>query len=77
MESLELIEERERGLKFDLYDHLNEERIERDPILSGLLNGDLGFFVKLDSGNKCRVFIALSLQFVLHLSSLRTYLPCT
>jgi hypothetical protein len=28
------IEKRERGVKFNLNDHLSEERVERDPIFS-------------------------------------------
>jgi hypothetical protein len=52
MENLELIEKRERGLKFDLYDNLSEERVERDSVLCGLLNKYVGFFVKPNSGRK-------------------------
>jgi hypothetical protein len=31
--------------RFDLCDHLSEERVERDPTLCALLNEDVGFFV--------------------------------
>lgn len=45
-------------LKFDLSDHLSEERVERNWILCGLLNGDTFFFVKLNFGKQ----IAVSLR---------------
>jgi hypothetical protein len=34
-----------RSSRFDLCDHLSEERVERDPALCELLNEDVGFFV--------------------------------
>ena len=37
MESLEPIEKSKEKLKFDLGDHLSEERVERDHVLYGLL----------------------------------------
>jgi hypothetical protein len=49
VESLEPIEKREDQLKFDLGDHLDEKRVERDLVLSELLNRDVGFFMKPDS----------------------------
>jgi hypothetical protein len=39
------IRQRER-LKFDLSDHLSEKRVERDTVLSVLLKGNVGFFMK-------------------------------
>jgi hypothetical protein len=33
-------------LKFDLYDHLSEEGVQRDLVLSGLINRDVGFLWK-------------------------------
>jgi hypothetical protein len=52
---------RER-IKFDPGDHLNEERVERDLILCGLLNGDLVFLWNWTSVNKslCLMCIPLS-----------------
>jgi hypothetical protein len=35
-----------------LYDHFSEGRVERNLVLSGLLNGDVSIFVKPDSSNK-------------------------
>lgn len=44
MQKLRLtIEQIERELKFDLSDHLSEKRAESDPVLSELLNEDVGF----------------------------------
>jgi hypothetical protein len=64
-------EKNREKLKFDLGDHLSEERFQRNPILSRLLNGDIGFFMKLNSGKKFHVFIVfLQLQFVLLIFSL-------
>lgn len=42
-------------LKFDLCDHLSEETIESDLVLSGLHNRDICFFVKLNftKTNRC------------------------
>jgi hypothetical protein len=36
--------------RFNLCDHLSEERVERDPTLCELLNEDVGFFVNLNLG---------------------------
>jgi hypothetical protein len=36
--------------RFDLCDHLSEERVERDPTLHELLNEDVGLFVNLNLG---------------------------
>jgi hypothetical protein len=33
-------------LKFNLDDHLFEERVEREPVLNKLLNIDVGLFLK-------------------------------
>jgi hypothetical protein len=35
--------------RFDLGDHLSEERVERDLVHSGLLNIDICFFVSTNS----------------------------
>jgi hypothetical protein len=54
---------------------LSEERVERDSILSGLLNRDVGFFVKPDSGKQIVASLcAFTLQFVLPLFFLSSYL---
>lgn len=64
------IEKSKGELKFDLGDQLSEERVERNPIFSGLLNGDVGFVRKLNSSKQIVVSIVfLSLQFVLLISS--------
>jgi hypothetical protein len=34
--------------RFDLCDHLSEERVERDPTLCELFNEGVGFFVSLN-----------------------------
>jgi hypothetical protein len=47
-------------VKFDLYDHLSEERVGRDPVLSELLNGYLGFFVKPNSDKQIAVSLLCS-----------------
>jgi hypothetical protein len=46
------LKKRKGEIKFDLHEHLSEERVERNPVLSGLLNGDVCFFVKLNPNNK-------------------------
>jgi hypothetical protein len=38
--------------RFDLCDHLSEERVERDPALYELLNEDVGFLVNPNLGIK-------------------------
>jgi hypothetical protein len=38
--------------RFDICDHLSEERVERDPTLCELLNEDVGFFVNSSLGIK-------------------------
>jgi hypothetical protein len=38
-----------RELKFDLGDHFSEKRVEKNPILCGLFNGDIGLFMKPNS----------------------------
>jgi hypothetical protein len=49
--------------KFDLCDHLREERVERDPTLCELLNEDIGFFVNLNLKIKSLVSCALVFTF--------------
>jgi hypothetical protein len=49
--------------RFDLGDHLSEERVERDPTLCELLNEDVGFFMNLNIGIKSRVSCALVFTF--------------
>jgi hypothetical protein len=44
---------------FDFGDHLSEERVERDPVLCGLLNRDIGFVWKLNSGKQIVVSLCL------------------
>jgi hypothetical protein len=46
------LEKRERKLKFNLGDDLSEEMVERDSILYGLLNGDICFVLKHNSGKQ-------------------------
>lgn len=46
------LEKRERELKFDLGDHLSEEMVEGDPTLCGLLDGDIYFVLKHNSGKQ-------------------------
>lgn len=41
-----------KELKFDIGDHLSEEMFERDLVVSGLLNEDVGFYVKPNSDTK-------------------------
>lgn len=41
-----------KELKFDIGDHLSEEMFERDLVVSGLLNEDVGFYVKPNSDSK-------------------------
>jgi hypothetical protein len=43
---------RKKELKFDLGDHSSEEMFERDLAVSGLLNEDVGFYVKPNFGSK-------------------------
>jgi hypothetical protein len=43
----------------DLYDHLSEERVERDPALCEPLNKDIGFFVNPNLEIKSHVSCAL------------------
>jgi hypothetical protein len=49
--------------RFDLCDHLSEERVERDLSLCELLNEDEGFFVNLNHGIKscvsCHLYVYL------------------
>jgi hypothetical protein len=44
-----------RSSRFYLYDHLSEEKVERDLTLCELLNEDLEFFVYPNLGIKSRV----------------------
>ena len=60
VESLKPNEKREEELKFDLGDHLCEERVERDPILNGLLNKHVGFFVIPNSSKQIVVSLLCS-----------------
>lgn len=46
------LEKIRRGIKFDLCYRLSEGRVERYHVLSGLLNRDIGFFVKANFDNK-------------------------
>jgi hypothetical protein len=41
--------------RFNICDHLSEERVERDPTLCELLNEDVGFFVNSSLGIKSYV----------------------
>jgi hypothetical protein len=52
-----------RSSRFDLCDHLSEERVERDPTLCELLNEDVVFFVNLNLRIKSRVSCALVFTF--------------
>jgi hypothetical protein len=57
--------------RIDLASHSERFRVERNPILCGHLNGDIGIFVVLDFGNKSYVLcahIALLLRFMFLLS---------
>jgi hypothetical protein len=51
------------NLRFDLYDHLNEERIERDPTLYELLKDDVGFFVNPNLRIKSHISCVLVFTF--------------
>jgi hypothetical protein len=42
----------------DLGGHLERFRVERNPVLCGHLNGDIGIFVVLNFGNKSYVLFA-------------------
>jgi hypothetical protein len=58
--------------RFDLCNHLSEERVERDPALYELLNEDIGFFVNLNLRIKSRASCAL--VFTLSTINLFTFL---
>jgi hypothetical protein len=57
--------------RFDLYDHLSEERVERELTLCELINNDVEFFVNLNLRIKilcllcCLCLLALLLLFIL------------
>jgi hypothetical protein len=65
------LEKRKEELKFDLCHHLSEERVERILVLSGLLNGDVGFFVVCSLFLTSNLFSLFSL--VLYLLALNFY----
>jgi hypothetical protein len=50
-----LIEKSKGKLKFDCSVHLSEEMVERNPILIGLLNEDVGFVWKSNHGKQIAV----------------------
>jgi hypothetical protein len=53
--------------RIDLGGHLERFRVERNPVLCGYLNGDVGIFVVLNFENKSYVLcahIALLLKFM-------------
>jgi hypothetical protein len=49
--------------RFDLCNHLSEERLERDLALCELLNEDVGFFVNLNLGINLVSLVSLCLLF--------------
>jgi hypothetical protein len=53
----------------DLSDRLSEERIERDLILCEPLDGDVGFFVKLNSSKQFLSLLCILLPICICLSS--------
>lgn len=68
------IERNERELKFDLGGHYSGERVEIDSILSGLLNGDIGFFMKSKSDKQIDVSLCVFFCDLICPSSLGLYL---
>jgi hypothetical protein len=54
--------------KLDLYDHLSEERVKRDPILYELLNRDVGFFVNLNYDKQLACFLCFLLSDCIYLA---------
>jgi hypothetical protein len=58
--------------RFDLYDHLSGERVERDLTLCELLNEDVGFFVNLNL--RIKSCVSCSLIFAYFVVALFTFL---
>jgi hypothetical protein len=64
--------------RFDLCDHLSEERVEQDLALCELLNEDIGFFVNPNLGIKsCVSCLLVFTYFVVALFTFLLRLSCS
>jgi hypothetical protein len=68
-----LIKLRKRRLEFDLGDYMSDKRVERDPIISGLLNRDVGLFMKPNFGKQIDMSLVLYFAICFSLSFLSPY----